>query len=154
MNALLASPGFLGTKATFRSDATLLLILFSAVLFTIGWRFAVGKHYQVHRWLMTTSATLNAFAILFTMISSFWVNILPGLPAKFFVSTYGVTTVHALVGAIGLLLGIFVVLRGNELVPDSLKFNNYKLFMRTSYGLYMLSTLGGIILYLLVFLGP
>jgi hypothetical protein len=48
---------------------------------------------------------------------------------------------------VGLLLGIFVVLRGNELVPKSLRFKKYKLFMRTAYILYMLATLIGVIIY-------
>jgi hypothetical protein len=55
------------------------------------------------------------------------------------------------VGAIGLVLGTFVVLRGNELVPKALRFSNYKLFMRTSYVLYMLATLLGVIVYVLAF---
>jgi plastocyanin len=40
-----------------------------------------------------------------------------------------------------------VALRGNELVPRALKFRNYKLFMRTAYGMYMLVTLLGIWVY-------
>jgi hypothetical protein len=48
----------------------------------------------------------------------------------------------------GLLLGIFVVLRGNELVPKSLRFKKYKPFMRTAYALYRLATLLGVIVYL------
>jgi uncharacterized membrane protein YozB (DUF420 family) len=52
---------------------------------------------------------------------------------------------------IGLLLGIFVVLRGNQLVPKSLRFKNYKPFMRTSYTLYMAATLLGVIVYFLAF---
>jgi uncharacterized membrane protein YozB (DUF420 family) len=57
------------------------------------------------------------------------------------------------VGAIGLVLGLFVVLRGNELVPKSLRFANYKLFMRASYALYMLATLVGVIVYVIVYVG-
>jgi hypothetical protein len=49
-----------------------------------------------------------------------------------------------------MLLGIFVVLRGNNLVPSALRFKNYKLFMRTSYALYMLATALGVIVYVLV----
>jgi uncharacterized membrane protein YozB (DUF420 family) len=60
--------------------------------------------------------------------------------------------VHALVGVIGVLLGLFVVLRGNDLVPKGLRFSNYKLFMRTSYIIYMLSTLGGIAVYIIVYI--
>jgi hypothetical protein len=42
---------------------------------------------------------------------------------------------HGLAGLIGLVLGVFVVLWGNKLVPKGLRFTNYKLFMHTSYAL-------------------
>ena len=61
---------------------------------------------------------------------------------------YTVTSAHAVLGLIGLVFGVFVTLRGNELVPGVLKFNNYKLFMRISYVLYMLATLLGVWVYL------
>ena len=141
MNNLLAGPGFLGTEAPFLSDATLVMILATAVLFTIGWQLAVRKRYEAHRWVQTCAVSFNAIVVLSTMISSFTSNILPGLPSKLFGVLYGVTTVHAVVGMTGLVLGVFVVLRGNELVPEGLRFTNYKLFMRTSYALYMLATL-------------
>ena len=57
----------------------------------------------------------------------------------------------AIWGVIYLLLGIFVVLRANKLVPKSLRFKKYKPFMRTSYALYMLATLLGGIVYLEVY---
>jgi uncharacterized membrane protein YozB (DUF420 family) len=153
MNDLFFDPGFLGTNAPFLSDLTLILILFSSILFTIGWFLAVHKHYQVHRWVQTIATVLNAIVVLSVMIRAFDLYILPGLPGRFFEGTYGVTTVHALVGMVGLLLGIFVDLRGNELVPKRLSFSNYKLFMRTSYAIYMLATLLGVIVYLEVYVG-
>lgn len=151
MTALLNGPGFLGTTANFRSDATLVLILITAVLFTIGWQLAVRKRYEAHRWVQTSAVILNTMAILFTMISSFLIHILPGIPAKLNQGDYAVTTVHALVGLVGMVLGVFIVLRGNKLVPKALRFKNYKLFMRTSYALYMLATLLGVIVYITVY---
>jgi putative membrane protein len=151
MNNFLNGPGFLGTNANFRSDASLILILITAVLFTIGWRLAIQKRYEAHRWVQTIAACLNAIVVLSTMISSFMINILPGIPGKLNQGSYAVTTTHGLAGMIGLVLGIFVVLRGNELVPKSLRFANYKLVMRTSYALYMLVTLMGVVVYVIVF---
>ena len=151
MNGLLNGPGFLGTNAPFRVDVTLILILVSAVLFTIGWRLAVRKRYEAHRWVQTSAVILNTMVILFTMISSFLIHILPGIPGKLNEGDYALTTVHALVGTVGMLLGVFIVLRGNKLVPKALRFRNYKLFMRTSYALYMLATFLGVIVYITVY---
>lgn len=151
MNSLLAGPGFLGTNAPFRSDASLVLILVTAVMFTIGWRLAALKRYEAHRWVQTSAVILNTLVVLFIMVSSFLTHILPGIPGKLDEGDYAVTSIHALVGAISLVLGVFIVLRGNKLVPKALRFKNYKLFMRTSYALYMLATFGGVAVYILVF---
>ena len=140
-------PGFLGTHAPFISDLTLILILITAILFTIGWQLARHKHFEAHRWVQTSSATLNAVVVLVVMVRSFVLHILPGIPGKLLQGDYAVTTVHALVGATGLLSGIFVVLRGNGLVPQALRFKKYKPFMRTAYALYMAATLLGVIVY-------
>lgn len=145
-------PGFLGTHATLLSDISLILILLTATLFTIGWRLIRHHHVEAHRWVQTVAAIINAVVVLGVMINSFFVHILPGLPEKFFEGSYGVTTVHAFVGSIGLVLGIFVVLRGNQLVPQRLRFKNYKWFMRTSYALYMLATLLGVAVYIEAFI--
>ena len=151
MKDFLSRPGFLGTHAPFLSDITLVLILLTAVMFTVGWQLARRKHYKFHRWLQTAAAGLNAFVVISVMINSFVTHILPGIPGKLLEGDYGVTTIHAVVGTIGLLLGIFVVLRANGLVPKGLRFKNYKLFMRTSYALYMLVSLLGVIVYFEVY---
>jgi uncharacterized membrane protein YozB (DUF420 family) len=152
MNGLLNGPGFLGTNAPFRIDVTLVLILVSAVLFTIGWRLAVRKRYEAHRWVQTSAVILSTAAILVTMISSFVIHILPGIPGKLNQGDYALTTVHAIVGTVGMLLGVFIVLRANKLVPKALRFRNYKLYMRTSYIIYMLATILGVIVYITVYI--
>ena len=86
------------------------------------------------------------------MVNVFIVYILPGIPGKLFQGSYGATALHGLVGSIGLVLGLFVVLRANNLVPKSLRFKNYKLFMRTSYAIYMFATLLGVIVYIMAYI--
>lgn len=152
MKEFLIGPGFLGTHATVVSDLSLILILLTAIMFTVGWQLARHGHYETHRWIQTTAAVINAIVVFTVMITSYVTHILPGIPAKLLTGDYAVTTVHAIVGTIGLLLGIFVVLRGNELVPNALRFKNYKAFMRTSYTFYMLATLLGVLVYVLTFI--
>jgi len=152
MRDFLNGHGFLGTNAPFLSDFSLILILLTAIMFTIGWYLAKQRRYEAHRWVQTVAATINAIVVLGVMINSYVTHILPGIPAKLFEGDYGVTTMHAIIGTIGLFLGIFVVLRGNERVPKALRFKNYKLFMRTSYALYMLATLLGVVVYVMAFI--
>ena len=54
-------------------------------------------------------------------------------------------------GTDGFLFGIFVVLRANGLVPERLRFKNYKLFMRSAYALYSLATAMGLVVYIAVY---
>ena len=152
MKNILLQPGFLGTHAPFISDLSLLLILLTAALFTIGWQLARKKHFQAHGRVQTVTACINAMVVLIVMIRSFVIHILPGIPGKLLEGDYAVSTIHGTVGMLGLLLGIFVVLRGNELVPKGLRFKNYKRFMRTSYVLYMAATLLGAVVYIEAFM--
>lgn len=85
------------------------------------------------------------------MVTRFVRYVAPHIPARLGQSPYGIITVHAVVGAIGLVLGVLVALRGNELVPERLRFSNYKLFMRSSDAVYMLATVLGVLVYLLTY---
>jgi uncharacterized membrane protein YozB (DUF420 family) len=151
VSSLLQGAGVLGTKAPFGTKASLIAMVLAAVLFTIGWRLAVHKRFEAHRWVQTAAVCLNAVPVLAWMIRFFVLYVLPEIPARLGQRSYAVTTVHALVGVVGLTLGVFVDLRGNELVPARLRFRNYKLFMRSSYALYMLATLTGVIVYVVAY---
>jgi uncharacterized membrane protein YozB (DUF420 family) len=144
----LYSLGFLGTQASLLSDISLSIILLTAILFTIGWRLIRKNHVEAHRCVQTAAAILNAVVVLGVMISFFVTVTLPGLSGKVFEGTYGVTTVHALVGLIGLVLGLYVVISSNKLLPRRFRFTNNKLIMRISYVLYMVATLLGVIVYI------
>lgn len=151
MQSFLSSPGFLGTHAPLISDLSLILTLLTSGLLTIGWQLARHGHYTIHRWVQTGAATMNAIVVLAFMVASYVKHILPGIPGKLLQGDYAITTVHALVGTVALVLGICVVVRANELGPQALRLSNYKPVMRTSYVLYMLATLLGAAVYVLTF---
>jgi plastocyanin/uncharacterized membrane protein YozB (DUF420 family) len=139
--------GFLGTNASVLADITLILGIVVAITLTIGMLLAVRKRYNTHRWVQTTAVTLNAVLVLFYMIGSFFKSAAPGIPQRLNETYYLSPTIHGILGLFTLIFGLFVMLRGNELVPQALKFNNYKLFMRTAYTMYILVTLLGIWVY-------
>jgi uncharacterized membrane protein YozB (DUF420 family) len=151
MNDLLHQPGFFGTSANFAADMTLAISIFVALLFTYGFRLARQGRYETHRWIQTGAAVLNAVLVLWLMVLPFRDFVAPGLPDRLDERFYWITTLHGIVGFSGLTLGLFVVLRGNEVVPNFLKFKNYRLFMRVSYSLYILATFIGIGVYLVWF---
>jgi uncharacterized membrane protein YozB (DUF420 family) len=147
MNQILHQPGFLGTRANFAADMTLILMIIIAIMFTIGVWFARRRRYQTHRWIQTTAVVLNAILVLWLMILPFRDFVLRDVGGPRPQIFYTITTIHALFGIVAFPFGIFVALRGNELVPKPLKFNNYKGFMRVAYGLYIVTTLLGILVY-------
>jgi uncharacterized membrane protein YozB (DUF420 family) len=154
MSELLHTAGLLGVTIPVTAKVSLVVMLVAAVLFTVGWRLAVRKQFDAHRWVQTVAVVLNAALVLAWMVSQFVRYVLPEVPARLGQAAYGVTTLHAVVGAIGLVLGVFVALRGNDLVPKALRFTNYKAFMRTSYAVYMLATALGVLVYVNTYVHP
>ena len=151
MDKFFHSPGILGTNANLAADFTLIVMLAIAGLFSFGFYLARRRRYEAHRWVQTSAVILNAIMVLWMMILPFRDFVVRDQGGPRYQSFYLVTIVHAIVGLAAMVLGIFVVLRGNKLVPKALRFRNYKLFMRTSYGLYMGTTLLGVLVYIVWF---
>jgi hypothetical protein len=146
---LLHSPGFFGTKANWAADFTLLMGLIIAALFTVGFYLARQGKYEAHRWVQSTAVLLNLILVFWLMLLPFRDFVAaPDNPAQLPAIALAVTRFHGLIGGSGLIFGTFVALRGNGLMIKPLRFNNYKLFMRIAYGLYMAATLIGIIVYI------
>jgi len=154
MSDLLHQPGFLGTSANWGADMTLLLSGVVALLLTVGAYLAVREQYGAHRWVQTTAVLLNAVLVLWLMVLPFRDFVAaPGNPAALPQPALLTTRIHAAAGTITLLFGLFVMLRGNGLVPRFLQFDNYKAYMRVSYVLYITTTLIGLFVYISWFVG-
>lgn len=122
-------------------------MLLVGAAFSVGALLAHQGRYESHRWVQTSAAAVSAILVLWLMILPYRDFILPGVPSRLGEAFYLVTTLHALVGAVAMPFGLFVVLRGNRLVPAGLRFSNYKLFMRTAYVLYMTTIVLGVAVY-------
>jgi uncharacterized membrane protein YozB (DUF420 family) len=110
--------------------------------------YLLSEEMQAHRWVQTKAALINGILVLWLMILPFRDFIIRDQGGPRPSIFYAITIIHALIGAIAFPFGIFVVLRGNNLVPKFLRFKNYKLFMRTAYVLYILATLAGVFVYI------
>jgi uncharacterized membrane protein YozB (DUF420 family) len=147
MVEFLHQPGFLGTAGNFATDATLVLMVLIGIAFTVGAATALLKKYEAHRWIQTSATALSTILVIWLMVLPYRDFVLPGVPDRLGERFYGLTTLHGVVGALAMPFGVFVVLRGNRLVPKALRFTNYKLFMRTAYALYMVTIALGIMVY-------
>jgi hypothetical protein len=83
MSDFLTTPGFLGTRATLRSDLTLILTLVTAGMFIIGFVLARRKQFTAHRWVQTAAVITNSLVVLISMLTSYIIYILPDVPEKF-----------------------------------------------------------------------
>lgn len=141
--------GFLGTKATFAQDISLIGSILVAIAFIIGAYLAVKGYYTVHRWVQTGAAGVNLALVFGVMIPSL-LNVSPDenltLPAAAFVAM----PAHEVIGTVAMVFGVYVVLVGNEWLPQRWRFTNYKLFMRIAFGLYLAATIIGVAVYVLI----
>ncbi|MGQ9482215.1 hypothetical protein [Chloroflexus sp.] len=141
--------GFLGTKAPFAQDISLIGSILVAIAFIIGAYLAVKGYYTAHRWVQTGAAGVNLALVFGVMIPSL-LNVSPDenltLPAAAFVAM----PAHEVIGTVAMVFGVYVVLVGNEWLPQRWRFTNYKLFMRIAFGLYLAATIIGVAMYVLI----
>jgi hypothetical protein len=144
------SGGFLGTAASFNADLILVGSVLVALLLTLGAYMAIRRQYEAHRWIQSIAVGLNAVLVVMMIRALLAVDPAEnvGLPVSAFVAM----TSHEIIGAVAVLFGVFVMLRGNELVPQRFTFANYQPYMRRAYGLYMLATVIGIGVYGILYL--
>ncbi|NJM07586.1 hypothetical protein HC891_17460 [Candidatus Gracilibacteria bacterium] len=147
----MGNTGLLGTAAPLIIDLTLLLSIGVILAMTVGAILAWRQRYEAHRWVQTGAVILNAVLVLTVMIGSL-LAAEPASEQQLTVADFAMMTGHEIVGAVALIFGIFVTLRGNELVPARLKFSNYKPYMRAAYGLYLVATIIGIGVYWVLYI--
>src|SRR3972149_2649110 len=153
MVAFLEQPGFLGTTASLATDLTLSLIMISIILFAIGAWLAVKGRFKAHQRIQTVGVILNTVVVLVTMVGTLIQYVLPEIPARLSESYYSLSLIHAIVGTIGVLLGVFIVLRTNNLVPKRWRFESYLPVMRWAYATYVLAAALGVTVYLTAYPG-
>ena|SRR5437016_3456245 len=88
-----------------------------------GMLLARAKRFRAHAFCQTTVVILNLAPIIYFMLPAFRTVILPGLPSRLHDRFYAVTSVHAAMGAVAELLGIYIILvAGTSLLPAGLRF--------------------------------
>lgn len=150
--------GFLSTPADFLADLNLTLHLIMALALLAGAGFARRKDFATHQKIQTAVVLLNIPLIAGIMLTSFLEEVAPGLPHSLVRPRNTVAAVHALLGAFGELLGLFVVLRmtpaTRRLIPGFLRFQNVKGVMRFTLGTWWAITLFGLATYYVWYMRP
>jgi uncharacterized membrane protein YozB (DUF420 family) len=151
MIGYLDGAGFLGTHGSIGADLTIVVMLVAFVMLTIGVVLARTRRYAAHRWVQTAAVCLNAIPVVVWMIRSYWLYVRPGLPGNLSKSIDTLTTAHAVVGLIGVALGLFVMIRASQLTARGESVSRYKGWMRAAYIVYLLGTVLGVWVYLALY---
>lgn len=123
---------FYGINAPLLSNINLAVQLAMGLMLFVGMLLARRKRFRAHGICQATVVILNLIPIFYYMLPAFTRGVLPGVPAKLGDSYYAVSTAHAALGTIAELLGLYIILvAGTKLLPQALRFKNWKRWMRT-----------------------
>lgn len=147
--------GFLGTGATFRADLNLVVQIAMGLMLLVGMALARKKNFSAHKYCQASVMVLNLAMIFLIMAPSFQSQVQPRVPDGLNEAFYAVPYVHALLGTLAELLGLYIVLvAATKLVPKKLRFKRYKPWMRTELALWWLVILIGVGTYYVWYISP
>ncbi len=147
--------GFLGTGATFGADLNLTIQVMMGVALAAGVVLAKRRRYRAHGICQTTVLLLNLIMIGLVMEPSFRLQVTPALPRVLYKHYVAVAAVHGFFGIAAELLGLYIVLvAGTKIVPESLRFKNWKAWMRTELILWTFVLLTGLATYCAWYIAP
>ena len=145
MLAFFPIKGFLGTDATFEADLNLVVQVIMGVALIAGSLLAKRKRYTAHGVCQTTVLVLNLLMIGLVMWPSFQQQVTPALPKVLHKWYYAAATIHALLGVTAELLGLYIVIvAGTSVLPQWLRFKDWKRWMRTELMLWSIVVLSGV----------
>ncbi|HEV3375393.1 MAG TPA: hypothetical protein VG051_06785 [Candidatus Acidoferrum sp.] len=140
--------GFLGTAARWSVDLTLLLELGMGIGLLFGSLLARMRRFRLHALCQSAIVLLNLVLIVLTMVPSFRLEVSPRLPNKLSKSYYGIAAVHAALGSVAEVAGLYLLLAaGTNLFPKKLRLIRYKFWMRSVLVLWWVVLLLGITTY-------
>jgi uncharacterized membrane protein YozB (DUF420 family) len=140
--------GLLGTAAPRGADLVLLLELAMGAGLIFGAWLARNGRFREHAWCQSVIVLLNLAVIALMMIPSFRAHVFPRIPAKLGKAYYALSTMHAVLGSITELAGLYILLAaGTTVLPEKLRITKYKLWMRSVLVLWWLVLLLGFATY-------
>jgi uncharacterized membrane protein YozB (DUF420 family) len=146
-----AASGFLTARSSLGADLTLLVSAAAVVLLTAGVVLARRRRYDAHRWTQSVAVLLNTVMVVIWMLRSLVQYILPGIPASLSEHGHALAAVHAATGAVGVALGLFLVVRANQLTRRHESVSRYKPAMRAAYLVYLAGFALGVALYVVTY---
>ena len=153
--SFLPMKGFLGAGATFGADINLVVQLTMGAALIAGALLARQKRYRAHGICQTTVLLLNLLMIGLVMWPSFQQQVKPALSRVVHKWYYEVAAIHAVLGIAAELLGLYIVIvAGTNILPQGLRFKDWKRWMRTELALWAIVLLSGVGTYCAWYVAP
>jgi plastocyanin/uncharacterized membrane protein YozB (DUF420 family) len=113
------------------------LLMGSALV--IGMFLARRKLFRAHAVCQSLVVLINLIPIAIYMLPVFGRGVLPTLPGSLGDRFYLVSTIHASLGLVAEVFGLYIILSaGTKLLPQALRLENYKRWMRAELALWWL----------------
>jgi uncharacterized membrane protein YozB (DUF420 family) len=123
---------FFETAAPRAADLVLVLEIAMGVGLLAGARLARKGRFRQHAWCQSAIVLLNLAAVVVMMIPSFRVHVLPRIPVKLGKAYYALAAMHAALGTVTELAGLYILLSaGTSVLPEKIRITKYKASMRT-----------------------
>jgi plastocyanin len=104
-----------------------------------GMFLARRKLFRAHAICQSLVVLLNLIPIAIYMLPVFRRGVLPTLPGTLGDRFYAVSTIHATLGLVAEVFGLYILLNaGTKFLPQALRFENYKRWMRAELALWWL----------------
>ncbi len=146
-----AASGFLTARSSLGADLSLIASATVIALLTAGVVLARRQRYDAHRWTQTTAVLLNAVVVASWMVVSLVRFILPGIPGTLSEHGHTLAAAHAATGVVGVVLGVFLVVRATQLTSRGQSVRRYRTSMRVSYFVYLAAFALGVSLYVVTY---
>jgi plastocyanin/uncharacterized membrane protein YozB (DUF420 family) len=157
--------GFLGTRAGLFADLNLIAEIILLLGLTTGFVFArVGAAQadkakretwvSAHQYNQTSWVLFNLILVIFIMALVFERQVVPGLPDNLRGAYGAASTLHAVLGLITILCGLYLLLRMNRLLPKPLRVSWWKNLMRFTLAMYWVVGLFGLGTYYVWYIRP
>ena len=147
--------GFLGTGATLRADLNLVVQSAMGLALLFGMYLARRKKFTAHKYCQSSVMVLNLLMIFLIMAPSFHRQVEPEIPQRLGDPYYMMPFIHAGLGTIAELLGLYIVLvAATGILPERMRFKRYKPWMRTELVLWWIVIVFGFATYYYWYLAP
>jgi uncharacterized membrane protein YozB (DUF420 family) len=148
---VLAVSGFITSRSSLGADLSLITEVLAVALLTIGVFYAVRHEYGRHRGFQTVGVIVSIIPAVLWMIPSIWKNTLPDFPGNLDDAGQVLTVAHSAVAVVAVILGLLLVIRGNQRMAAGADMSGYKTAMRVAYVLYVAAAVLGIAVYVRIY---